>query len=124
MTVLALVCAPRIAWPWTFFRIGALLLITSLRDTPVRLFYCHYIFFQSFFEVPVILSFLQLTSDMAPSASEAASKAAAVVAGTSSSAKEFKKESTAARVLGAGMLNQPPVEAIANRQQVLRVSQS
>ncbi|KAF2660181.1 mitochondrial carrier [Lophiostoma macrostomum CBS 122681] len=39
---------------------------------------------------------------MAPSASEAASKAAAVVAGTSSSAKDFKKESTIARVLGAG----------------------
>jgi hypothetical protein len=43
---------------------------------------------------------------MAPSASEAAAKAAekaaAVVAGTSSSAKDFKKESTIARVLGAG----------------------
>ncbi|KAF2471260.1 guanine nucleotide transporter [Lindgomyces ingoldianus] len=39
---------------------------------------------------------------MSPSASEAAAKAATVVAGTHSSAKDFKKESTAARFLGAG----------------------
>jgi hypothetical protein len=39
---------------------------------------------------------------MAPSVSEAATKVAAVAAGTTSSAKEFKKESTAARFLGAG----------------------
>jgi hypothetical protein len=39
---------------------------------------------------------------MAPSASEAAAKVASVAAGTSSSAKDFKKESTAARFLGAG----------------------
>ncbi|KAF2797280.1 mitochondrial carrier [Melanomma pulvis-pyrius CBS 109.77] len=39
---------------------------------------------------------------MAPTPSEVAAKAANVVASTSSSAKDFKKESTAARVLGAG----------------------
>ncbi|KAF2183793.1 mitochondrial carrier [Zopfia rhizophila CBS 207.26] len=39
---------------------------------------------------------------MTPSASEAAAKTATVIAGTSSSAKDFKKESTAARFLGAG----------------------
>ncbi|KAF2878415.1 mitochondrial carrier domain-containing protein [Massariosphaeria phaeospora] len=39
---------------------------------------------------------------MTPSPSDVAAKAATVVAGTSSSAKDFKKESTAARVLGAG----------------------
>lgn len=39
---------------------------------------------------------------MAPSVSDAAAKVANVAAGTTSSAKEFKKESTAARFLGAG----------------------
>ncbi|KAF2688402.1 mitochondrial carrier [Lentithecium fluviatile CBS 122367] len=39
---------------------------------------------------------------MAPSVPDVASKVASVAAGTQSSAKEFKKESTIARVLGAG----------------------
>jgi hypothetical protein len=40
---------------------------------------------------------------MAPSVPDVATKVANVAAGTQSSAKEFKKESTMARVLGAGM---------------------
>ena len=40
---------------------------------------------------------------MAPSVSDAAAKVADVAAGTKSSAKDIKKESTTARMLGAGM---------------------
>jgi hypothetical protein len=39
---------------------------------------------------------------MAPTPSEVAAKAANIVTSTSSSAKDFKKEKTTARVLGAG----------------------
>jgi hypothetical protein len=39
---------------------------------------------------------------MAPVVPDVAAKVASVAAGTQSSAKEFKKESTMARVLGAG----------------------
>ena len=42
---------------------------------------------------------------MAPSATDVAAKAAAAVTGTSSSAKDIKKEATAARVLGAGRVS-------------------
>jgi hypothetical protein len=40
---------------------------------------------------------------MAPSPTEAAAKVGAVIAGPAASAKDIKKESTPARILGAGV---------------------
>lgn len=51
---------------------------------------------------------------MTPSPSEAAAKVAQAAAGTQSSAKEYKRESNTARVLGAGAIAQSLIEFVAN----------